>query len=392
MIELDLDALLKEKREEPTTVSISAVNSWLKGGVVFVGLVASFKWLFTKKMWFMLTSITSISIVTIIAIVQINLSAPNSEKLVEKVQPEFKVLNHQLKHETDAGIQAGVSSGIEKEKISEKVDIALLSPRQLFSDKGMNSYEPIISNLPLRFNDNEPKDYFTQIEANGFVHFTLINGSNCSVINTIAYEEGEPQLEFSIRNRTLYLNSVSENKAADLIITVVDLELIKLNGFCEMVSNTTFKSTDLEIQANGFTNFNVDLNVEGLEIEMNGETKGFLNLMGKNLYCKSNGFSEVEIACDFEQSLIEINGFSKFKLNGNSVSTEMEVNGESKVSLEEFYSQELFLNVTGFNKKIETNVTSKIDVEISGKNKVIINGSPQIVRQEVSEGSTFKIK
>jgi hypothetical protein len=62
----DLDLLLKAKREEPTTVSIEVIDSWLKGGFVLVGLFAILKRLFTQKMWLMFTSISSITLVTIL--------------------------------------------------------------------------------------------------------------------------------------------------------------------------------------------------------------------------------------------------------------------------------------------------------------------------------------
>jgi len=124
------------------------------------------------------------------------------------------------------------------------------------------------------------------------------------------------------------MNSANENKATDLIITVTDLEKIKLNGFCEMVTNSTFESTDLELEVNGFTILNLDFNVKELEVDMNGETKGSLNLKGGNFDYESNGFCEVEIECDFEQSRIEVNGFSKIKLFGTSTTTIMDVTGE----------------------------------------------------------------
>lgn len=392
MRELDLEALFKEKREEPISVSISAVDSWLKGGIVFVGLFATLKWLFTKKMWLMLTSISCISIVTILAIVQFNSKPSTDLKSTNKAPIETKSKSREVKPEEVDVTENKVNPTVGKGFMSELYDMALLSPNQLFTEQEKNSIEPVDYKFPNVVKDNESKDHFSRIDANGFVHFTLVNGKSCSIQNTIVYGEGETPLDYSIKNGTLYLNSANENKATDLIITVTDLEKIKLNGFCEMVTSSTFESTDLEIDANGFTNFTVDLNVKDLELDLNGETKGTLNLKSKNLDFESNGFSDVEIECDFEQSRIEVNGFSKIKFIGSCVTTIMEVTGESKLSAEEFTSQELFLKVSGFNEKIETVVSSRLDVEISGKNSVVISGSPEIVHQEVTEGSKLKMK
>lgn len=255
-----------------------------------------------------------------------------------------------------------------------------------------NSIEPVHYDVPNILKYNESKDHFTRIDANGFVRFTLVNGSSCSIQNLIPAEDGEPTLNYSIKNGTLYLNSAFENKATDLIITVTDLEKIKLNRFCEMVTNSSFESTDLEIDINGFINLSLDLNVIDLEIDMNGETKGKLNLKGKYLDLESNGFVDVEIESDYEQSRIGVNGFSKIQFVGTSATTIMEVTGDSKLSAEEFTSQELFLKVSGGNEKFEIAVSEKLDVEISGENTVIIIGSPQIVRQQVTKGSKLKFK
>src|SRR5574343_323110 len=373
MTELDLEALLKEKREEPNSVSISEVDSWLKGGIVFVGLFATLKWLFTKKMWLMFTSISSISIVTILAIVQFN-STPKTEiKSINQKESVIPSLKQEIKLEKAVVPEKSVNPNNGKGFMNEMYKMSFLGPLQLYTEQENNSIEPVVHKLPTIGIDNEPKDHFSRIDANGFVHFTLVNGKSCSIQNSIPSEEGQAPLDYSIKNGTLYLNSSNENNASDLIITVTDLEKIKLNGFCEMVTTSTFESSDLEL-------------------DVNGETKGKLNLKSKNLDFESNGFSEVEIECDFEQSRIEINGFSKIKFIGTSVTTIMEVTGESKLSTEEFASQELLLKVSGENDKIETLVSSKLDVEISGKNTVVIIGSPEIVHQEVTEGSKLKIK
>jgi len=392
MRELDLQALLKEKREEPTLVSITAVDSWLKGGIAFVGLFATIKWLFTKKMWFMFTSISSISMVTILAIVQLNSSSTHSEKGIRKVHQVPKTISQPSAHETQTLIQTSNESKVDAGIHDETFELTLLSPKQLVLGREENSMEPIENKLILISKANESKDQFTRIDANGFVHFTLVNGSSCSINNTIPTGEDEVPLTYSIKNGTLYLSSANENNAADLIITVTDLEKIKLNGFCEMVTSTTFESADLEIEVNGFTNLAIDLNVKELELDMNGETKGTMNLKGENLDLESTGFNDLEIESDFQESRIEVSGFSKIKFLGTSVITIMEVSGESKISAEEFHSQELFLIVSGDNDKLETAVSDKLDIEISGKNTVVIIGSPEIIHQEVSEGSKLKIK
>lgn len=388
MRELDLDALLKEKREEPISVSISAVDSWLKGGIAVVGLFATIKWLFTKKTWLMLTSISSISIATTLALLLFNTTPSQPKQHTRKETAKISQNAATLPSNMDEKIVGPVINKI----IASQLDKMLLLQPNLVSKAKQNDLkipEPKSSSTLVTNPDNDLQ--FTRINANGFVHFTLVKGTSCSIQNTIPTMEYEPQMEYSIKNGILFLNSGTENKASDLIITVSDLEKINLNGFCEMVTNTVYNAEELDLEINGFTNLNIDLNVKDLEIEMNGETKGKLNLACKNVEFESTGFCNLEVNCDFEQSWIEVNGFCKVNFTGTSTHTTLELSGETAIEAEALISQDLVLSVSGNNKKLETTVTSQLDVEISGKNTVSINGAPKIVRQEVNQGSKLKI-
>ena len=392
MKEIDLDALLKEKREEPITVSSSQVNSWLKGGIAVVGLAAYVKWLLTTKKWIMLSSISSMTLIATFVMVQLNSSSPVLEQPSRALKREVKKTQAVISPEKIESIYKETISNVGHALTYEVLKLQVKPSAQLFTAPnefsivaGKSMSKASAENLLL-------PGQFTRIEADGFVHFTLVNGSSCAIKNSIPTEEGEVPLDFSIKNGTLYLNSATDNKATDLIITVPDIEKIKLNGFCEMVTSSTFESTDLELDVNGFTNLSVDLNVKDLEIDMNGETKGSLNIKSKYLDYESNGFNNVTMECDVEQSRLEVTGFSTIKFTGSSDITVMKVSGECKLSTEEFSSQELSLMVSGGNKKIETVVTSTLDVEILGENSVVIIGSPTITSQKVSKESKLKLK
>jgi len=390
MTELDLDILFKEKRDEPITVPITAVEKWLKGGMLALGLFATIKWLFTQKKTLMLTSISSISIATTMAILFFSpagtkkLFAPTSAKKQQNQRPYIAEQNHTTTQNFSLSIEKSTPESIEKINTLLPNQISIGAQKQLMIQSKDGNSEPQgkLSN----------ELQFTRINTNGFVHFTLVKGTNCSVQDNIPYKDGEPHLQYSVKNGVLFLNSASENKASDLIITVSDLEKINLNGFCEMTTNSEFKADELELDINGFSNLNIDLNVDDLEIELNGETKGKMNLKSKHIELESNGFCELEITCDFEQSWIEVGGSSKLTLSGNSTLTSLEISGENTLNAENFYAQDLVLNISGYNKKFETTVTSTLDVEISGNNTVIINGSPKIVHQEVMKSSKLKMK
>jgi hypothetical protein len=390
MKELDLDILFKEKRDEPVSVSIKAVKSWLKGGVLAFSLFASIKWLFTQKTKLMFTSISSISIATTMAI--LFFSQSDTKESVAQTASKKQQIQQAYMADKNNHVVQNARFPIEKSTPESVEKINTLLPNQI--SNGQQSQ--LI--LPLKSGNSEPQSklsnelQFTRINANGFVHFTLVKGTNCSVQDNIPYKDGDPQLQYSVKNGVLFLNSATENKASDFIITVSALEKINLNGFCEMATNSEFKADELELDINGFSNLNIDLNVADLEIELNGETKGKMNLKSKHVEFECNGFCELAIACDFEQSWIEVGGFSKINFSGTSTMTNLYITGETAIEAENFFSQDLVLKMSGDNRKFETNVTSQIDVEISGKNTAIISGSPTVVHQDVMKGSNFKIK
>lgn len=388
MKELDLDLLLKEKREEPLKTSVSDVEKWLKGGFVLAGLLISLKWLFTQKKWFMFTSITSVSLIAALSFL-----------LPQKAEKTSIQAADQLMVDSTSD---GSTNKVKVKKIEtltypiKVTDISIahlsfLKPNNIESIIKSIELEPL-QDLNQTVYNNSEEQTFTRIDANGFVHFTLVKGSACSVQNQVKNEIGPVSVSYYVKHGTLYINSSEENEAGDLIITAVNLDKIKLNGFCEMITTSVFESDELELDANGFTNFNAELQANELEIEINGETKGTLNLKGADLDFESNGFCEISLKGDYEKSRFEINGMSKISLIGYSGTTVLDVNGESKIDAVQFQSNELYLKVNGFNKKMETTVHQSLDAKISGENTVIINGSPKEVTQEVTEGSKLKIK
>jgi hypothetical protein len=127
MKELDLDKLLRSKREETTSVSIKDVDSWLKGGIVIVGLFAYLKWLFTNKMWLMLTSISSISIVSILTIVQINSSSPTLLKSTNYTSVKSKEIGGKAIPEKVVETETKVIPAVEKGFMNEMYKMTFLS-------------------------------------------------------------------------------------------------------------------------------------------------------------------------------------------------------------------------------------------------------------------------
>jgi hypothetical protein len=390
----DLDLLFKEKREESTTVSIELVQSWINGGALLAGLLATLKKLFTKKSWLMYTSISSIAIVTLLTIFQ--LSAPKPEALSINKQTKIpvntsaKTLTNQHVQPTNLDLKNSDEPSNGQVELLTKMTQAI--PILNTPSADLKLIEPKPNAAPQTLVNNDTTKYFDRIDVNGIVHFTLVKGANCSVNNMVAVKDGGEVFKYSVKQGTLFLEGIAEGAASELIITVPDLKRIKTNGICEIYTQTTFNATDLELKLNGETQLNLDLNVKDLEININGKNSGTLNIQSQTLDLTVNGINDVEVFCIVDRSWLDINGLGKLEFRGSSHYTMMEINGQNKFNGEAFTSDELILKVTGINQKIETTVSKELDVDISGSNNVIIHGSPIEVKQNVAPTSKLKMK
>jgi hypothetical protein len=386
----DLDLLLKAKREEPTTVSIEAIDSWLNSGILLIGLFATLKRLFTQKMWLMFTSISSISVVIMMAIAQFS-SAPSVAPIKSKPL-QNKVSNNHLLPEAPVQTQIMSSPHLQQVRELAMTPIRTLATNALPSTTAFKLIEPSPNAAPQTMVNNDTTQFFDRIDVNGSISFTLVNGPTCSVSNLLKDGMEAASFNYTIKNGILFLEGVPENDATVLVITVPDLRKIKINGFCNIVTPQPFNATTLELEVNGFVKLDLDLNVKDLELDLNGENSGKIRINSDNLELEINGVNDLEVVFMVKQSWIDINGLGKLKFSGSTRSAIMAINGENKFDGEAFSSEELYLKVSGVNQKIETTVYEKLDVEISGSNNVIIQGSPKEVKQIVAPGAKLRLK
>lgn len=386
----DLDLLLKAKREEPTTVSIEVIDSWLKGGFVLVGLFAILKRLFTQKMWLMFTSISSITLVTILTFFHFSRPQADTFKKDKLAKTPVQVVKSKQVNPTVLAPLKNEAPMKHNEEVLTKMPQAIPNLRAQNTD--LKLLEPKQNTAPQQMANNDTTKYFDRIDVNGIVHFTLVKGANCTVNNMVSVKDGGDVFKYSVKHGTLFLEGIAEGAASELIITVPDLKKIETNGICEIITQTTFNATELNLKLNGETQLNLDLNVKDLEIDINGNNNGKLQIQSQTLDLTINGLNDMEVFCVADRSWLDINGLGKFKFGGSSNATMMEINGQNKFNGEDFTSEELILKVSGINQKIETTVSKELDVDISGSNNVIIQGAPKEVKQNVAPSSKLKLK
>jgi hypothetical protein len=341
-------------------------------------------------MWFMFTSISSISVVIMMAIAQFS-SAPSVAPIKSKPL-QNKVSNNHLLPEAPVQTQIMSSPHLQQVKELAMTPIRTLATNALPSTTAFKLIEPSPNTAPQTMVNNDTTQFFDRIDVNGSISFTLVNGPTCSVSNLLKDGMEAASFNYTIKNGILFLEGVPENDATVLVITVPDLRKIKINGFCNIVTPQPFNSTAFELEVNGFVKLDLDLNVKDLELDLNGENSGKIRINSDNLELEINGVNDLEVVFMVKQSWIDINGLGKLKFSGSTRSTIMEINGQNKFDGEAFTSEELILKVTGIDQKIETTVYEKLDVEISGSNNVIIQGAPKEVKQNVAPSAKLRLK
>ena len=214
----DLELLLKAKREEPTTVSIEVIDSWLKGGFVLVGLFATLKRLFTQKMWLMFTSISSITLVTILTFSHFSRPQADTFKKDKLEKTPVQILESKQVNPTVLALNEIEVPIMHNKEVLTKMPQAIPNLRAQNTD--LKLLEPKQNTAPQQMATNDTTKYFDRIDVNGSISFTLVNGPACSVSNLLKDGIEAESFNYTIKNGILFLDGVPENDAPVLVITV----------------------------------------------------------------------------------------------------------------------------------------------------------------------------
>jgi len=184
-------------------------------------------------------------------------------------------------------------------------------------------------------------DDFDGIRLSTDADVFITQGSEHSV-RIVAQENILDELEFKIRNRTLFIDThhcIEGYDNIEIFITVEEVELLAIFGSGSMVSENTieFNNINLEISGSG----NMDLGLEGDDVEARISGSGDMFLEGK--------------ADELDFRLSGSGDLSAFGLEVRKADIQISGSGDAEV-----------------------NVTDVLDVRISGSGDVLYVGDPDI--------------
>jgi len=160
-------------------------------------------------------------------------------------------------------------------------------------------------------------------------------------------------IEAEVRGGTLYIKSeknLKPTKGLKLYITLKDLKSLDVSGACDLLTKSTLKLNDLDMDVSGAADVNMDLVLNNLEADFSGA--------------------------------------SDIQLSGTAGEMRMDISGAGELDALEFEAEKVKLDVSGA-ATAKVNAKTHLDVDVSGAATVKYKGNPQ-VNSEVSGAGSVK--
>lgn len=195
--------------------------------------------------------------------------------------------------------------------------------------------------------------YFNKVNTSGSLDVFIRQGSEASV-QIVADSNLLEYINAEVDDNTLIIKHtkrISLTRPAKIMITVPDLDLIRVNGASSINITDTFRTRDLTI------------NIRGA-----GNAYGFV----ESEYLKA-----------------AISGAGEMTLLGRSVNSEMSVKGAGKINASSFYVDDLKVKIQGAGDAT-VHAVNTLDASIYGTGKIEYSGNPHLTEKIKGIGRIVK--
>lgn len=383
MSEETLNRLFEQARNEAPETKLSDIQKWIGLGglsILLAGLLTKMKLIVTLKPFIMISSVIVAVGVGTGAILMLNASdeVKKQEKPVQvktisnKPFPNSKpnevaLLPVQQNTQTKPA-EAPVSVTNEQPVLQMVEDwnngfVHLAMPNYCLS-LPVNPTKPVPPVEPFKavrvMEDNIDIEDFTALKVWGAVDIILKKGDKAAVRVETHDETCDDAVHINTNGKTLEIyTDDKEGKAkkcdldAIVYVTVVNLEKISCSGASMIKTEGELKLDKLEMSVSGASDIHMDLAVNNIKID-------------------ASGASEIVLDGKAEEMKLVNSGAADFKASGFEVkSANVDCSGASEVSI---------------------NVTSHLDVKVSGASDVEYTGAATIGNKSISGASDFKHK
>lgn len=384
-MEEKINRLFELSNQQASKVSVSEVTNWVNASAVSIGVFAGLKLLITKKITMILSLSTLVSGITVTGLLLLNQPETAIEKAVtHAVKPEKAIPFSELNTiHPEPKIESPKNSSSEEMEVYESL---------LFTARPIPDFLPKNSGFVPQIKKDDPStdaENFDAIEANGFIHFSIVSGSENKV--SVLLPEGteeKPEDYYHISNGFLKLEGDNENNNVAIVVMVRSIRKLELEGFCKVEMEEAIDLESLLLEINGFSEAIIGSTIRSLDLEMMGETK--LDFTGDidQLHCNVGGSSTMEYSGNCNEINAELSGASNMKFSGSAKVADIKITGLCDFKGAEFLVENLKIDVSG-DSKGEVNALSELNVTLSGLSKLTYSGDP-VVTKDISGESKLK--
>ncbi len=177
----------------------------------------------------------------------------------------------------------------------------------------------------------------------------------------------------------------SGNEKLVVYITVKNLEGFSLSGSGDVVGETPFNVSNIDIKIGGSGSLKMEINASGdMEADLSGS--GNMDLKGKCATFDSNvsGSGKANIAMVVNGvASFGISGSGKISASGSSEKVKTSISGSGKLMAADFATKSCNVRISG-SGDVEINVKDELDASISGSGSVSYKGDPSKVNSHSS--------
>ncbi|MBL7857915.1 MAG: DUF2807 domain-containing protein [Cyclobacteriaceae bacterium] len=173
----------------------------------------------------------------------------------------------------------------------------------------------------------------------------------------------------------------------NVYITVQNIEGLSVSGSGDLIGETKFTATNLDLRVSGSGNLKLDVDASG-DIDADVSGSGNIDVKGK---CKSfssdvSGSGKVSLTMSISgKADFEVSGSGRIMASGTADNVNASISGSGKVLGSDLITNRCDVRISG-SGDVEINTKDELDVTISGSGSVRYKGDPKKVNSN-SAGS-----
>jgi hypothetical protein len=168
-------------------------------------------------------------------------------------------------------------------------------------------------------------------------------------------------------------------------ITVTDLEAVSVSGSGDVIGETLFKVSDIELNVSGSGGMNLEIAASGkVKADVSGSGNLQVKGTGRNFRSQLSGSGKVTMNMNISEDVVfSVSGSGKIDATGKAEEVKTTISGSGRVLASNLEAKRCEVRISG-SGNVEINVKDELDASISGSGSVSYKGNPNKVNSNSS--------